>query len=72
MRSCEVIRVMLRNSARGHRQLSRELGRSEGYIDATLSRGLDVRVETLARIANACGYTLFVEDEKNGRRYELG
>ena len=52
MRACEVVRVMARNSGKGHRQLSRDLGKAETYIGATLSRGLDLKVETLAAIAN--------------------
>lgn len=71
MRACEVVRVMARNSGKGHRQLSRDLGKAETYINATLSRGLDLKVETLAAIARQCGYKLLVEDER-GHRYEVG
>lgn len=72
MRSAEVIRIMARNAGIGHRQLSRDLGKADTYIGATLSRGSDVKVETLAAIARQCGYRLIVEDEQQCRRYQVG
>ena len=40
------------------RQVAREIGRSESFVSSSLAQGVCPRVDTLARVAHACGYEL--------------
>ena len=54
----EAIRLMIKASGKSGRQVAREIGRSESFISSSLAQGLCPRADTLARIADACGYDL--------------
>lgn len=60
------LRTMVVRSGRTKVQISKDLGVSESYISALISRGSIPLVDTLARVADACGYDLSVENRANG------
>lgn len=71
---CDAIRMMMEASGISAGDLSRALGRSRGYITALLAHGGSPRVDTLAAIAEICGYSLeltFVENDCPRQRITL-
>ena len=69
MNIADAIRQMCSTSGKGTIQVSRELGKSKAYVSAAINRGNVPRVDTLARIAKVCGYTIVLEG--HGERIEL-
>lgn len=51
---------MIDRSSVSASQASRALGHSRGYISVAVSEGTDVKAGTLARIAHALGYGLYL------------
>ena len=58
MNASEAMRHMIAASGKSGRQVSREIGRSDTFISASLAQGTCPRVDTLAKIAHACGYRI--------------
>lgn len=69
MNIADAIKRMCSKSGKGPIKVSRELGKSKAYVSAAINRGNVPRVDTLAKIANACGYTVVLEG--HGERIEL-
>ena len=61
----EVIRRMLRMSGKSNRQVSREIGKAESFVSASLSQGVRPRIDTFAHIAEACGYEVLVRSRED-------
>ena len=61
VKTTDAIRQMCESSEMGTIEVSEQMGKSRGYLSATLSRGNVPRADTLAQIAQACGYELVLE-----------
>ncbi len=57
------IRRMCEESGRGVVEVSQELGKSKMYVSGMISRHTVPRTDTLAQIAQACGYRLILESD---------
>ena len=53
-----LIRLMCIHSGKSARQISRDMGRSENFISATIHQGSIPGVDLLGEIADACGFEL--------------
>jgi DNA-binding phage protein len=51
---------MIEASGKSGRQVAREIGRSESFVSSTLAQGVCPRADTLARVADACGYKIVI------------
>ena len=69
MEACEILRHMVEASGKSYRQISKEIGRSESFVSATIAQGACPRLDTFASIAGACGYQ--VEVQSKTERLEL-
>ena len=69
MNTSEAIKQMCSTSGKGTTQVSRELGKSKAYVSVAINRSNVPRVDTLLKIAAACGYTVVLEG--HGERIEL-
>ena len=58
MNASEAMRLIIEASGKSGRQVAREIGRSESFVSSSLAQGVCPRVDTLARVAHACGYEL--------------
>lgn len=56
-----LIRHMIRASGKTAAEISREIGKTSGYLSVVLADGRIPRVNLLIAIANACGYTVKLE-----------
>jgi DNA-binding phage protein len=56
----DVMRAMIETSGKSGRQVAREIGRSESFVSSTLAQGVCPRADTLARVADACGYKIVI------------
>lgn len=70
MNTSDAIREMCRSCNKGTTEVSISIGRSGSYVGNMLSRGSTPRADTLALIAEACGYRLILEG--NGHRIQIG
>ena len=61
MKTTDAIRRLCESSGMGTIEVSQAMGKSRGYLSATISRGNVPRADTLAQIAQACGYELVLE-----------
>ena len=59
----QAVRRMCDESGTGPTQVSASIGRARTYLSAMLSRGNVPRTDTMARIAQACGYRLILESD---------
>ena len=69
MNVSEAIKQMCSTSGKGTIQVGRELGKSKAYVSAAINRNNVPRIDTLMKIAKACGYTVVLEG--HGERIEL-
>lgn len=69
MEAKRVLRAMVEHSGKSKADISRAMGRSDNYIGVTLAKGTVPQADTLARIAKACGYKVYVEGQ--GERLEV-
>ena len=58
MRTVEAIRYMCDKAGKGTTVVSRDIGRGSSFVGSILSRGSIPKADTLAEIAEACGYEL--------------
>ena len=58
MKATKAIRTMIERSGLTAIEVSQQMGRKENYISSLLSRGSSPTAETLASIAEACGWKL--------------
>ena len=72
MNTLEAIRRMCDEAGLTTVQVSERLGKSRAYVGATLSRGSVPKADTLAQIAQACGYTLVLESPTDRIQIEPG
>lgn len=63
MDATEAIRRMCDQSGRGVVEVSQELGKSKMYVSGMISRHTVPRTDTLAQIAQTCGYRLILESD---------
>ena len=54
-----LIRLMCIHSGKSGRQVSREMGRSENFISATIHQGSIPGIDLLSEIADACGFQIY-------------
>lgn len=66
MDSREVLRYVVNQSGKSQRAISIELGKVPTYISATFTQGSIPTIETLANIANVCGYDLALINRATG------
>lgn len=66
----QAIEVMLRDSGMTGTELSRSVGRNPSYVSGARRLGSVPRVDTMAKLAHACGYRLFLV-RWDGRGVEL-
>ena len=73
MTSSEAIREMLRQTRTSQARLSEAMGSESHNTNSIVSSMLrsDVRVQTLARVANILGYRLILVDGRGGETIEL-
>lgn len=60
MRTGEAIRHMCDKAGKGTTIVSRDIGRGSSFVGSILSRGSVPKADTLAEIAEACGYELML------------
>ena len=60
MNANDAMRAMIEASGKSGRQVAREIGRSESFVSSTLAQGVCSRADTLARVAEACGYEIVI------------
>lgn len=60
MKTGEAIRHMCEVSGKGTIEVSSDIGRGRSYVGSILSRGSTPQADTLAKIAEACGYELML------------
>lgn len=65
MKPNEVMRALVDTYGDGQRALSRKLGHTPGWFSSTLTRRSVPRLDTVAAVADTCGYELVIR-EKNG------
>ena len=58
MKTGEAIRHMCEVAGKGTVEVSGDIGRGRSYVGSILSRGSTPQADTLAEIAEACGYEL--------------
>lgn len=58
MNATDSIRELARRGGLSYRALSMQMGRSEMFIGTTIAKGSIPKADTLAAIADVCGYTL--------------
>ena len=58
MDSSEVLRYVVNHSGKSQRAISIELGKVPTYISSTFTQRSIPTIETMANIANVCGYDL--------------
>lgn len=69
MDSSKLIRNLVADSGDSMREISRRIGQSDTYVASIVGRGSTPRADTLARIANACGFRIVATNGTN--EYEL-
>ena len=64
----EATRKMMLNSGRSEYSLSIELSPTGGryYLESIWKRGTNPRTDTMAKIADACGYDLLLRNRQDG------
>ena len=60
MRFADMLREIIHTANRGYASVSREIGRSSGFIGNALSEGKPLRVDTLAALCDTCGFEVVV------------
>lgn len=70
MDSKQAIEKMCGVAGKSQRTVSSEIGRNPTFIGTTLSKGSVPRVDTMAKIAEACGFELVLRG--HGVTIELG
>lgn len=60
MNANNAMRAMIEASGKSGRQVAREIGRSESFVSSTLAQGVCPRADTLAMVAEACGYKIVI------------
>ena len=63
MNTIDAIRRMCDESGKSTTQVSTEIGRTRSFVGSTLTRQSVPRANTLALIAQACGYRLVLESD---------
>lgn len=65
METRDVLPAIVKGSGRSMQSISTSMGRSRTYIANVVNRGTTLQVDTLAEIADECGYDLKL-DKRNG------
>ena len=68
MNASDAMRRMIETSGKSGRQVAREIGRSDSFVSSTLAQGVCPRADTLARIAEVCGYEIVILPAALARR----
>lgn len=71
MESKEALRYVVNHSGKSQRAISVELGKVPTYISATFTQGSIPTVETLANVANVCGYDLLLVNRETGETISI-
>ena len=71
MDSREALRYVLSRSNKPKTTVSQELGKSAGYINTYVSMGKVPGLDTMASIANVCGYDLVLVDRSTGETIKI-
>ena len=58
MQALLAFRTMVTHSGKPREVLSKEMGRGKGFLNVTINRGTIPKADTLALIADVCGYDL--------------
>lgn len=66
----QLIQTMMKDSGTTGVGLSRAMGKTDGFVSATLARGSVPKVDTFAAMADAMGYEVVVRG--HGREYRVG
>jgi DNA-binding helix-turn-helix protein len=54
MNNSELIKMMVNNSNKSYREVSLELGKTQGYVSALISQNSSPNLATFIKIAEAC------------------
>lgn len=54
MNNSELIKMMVNNSNKSYREVSLELGKTQGYVSALISQNSSPSLATFIKIAEAC------------------
>ena len=65
----ELARFMVKSSGKTAAQVSRELGKSSGYLAVVFAENRTIGTDIFLSIANACGYTVTLSG--NGQRFDV-
>ena len=57
----ELIQMMMEDSGIGSNELSRAMGKSNGFISATLSKNSTPRLDTFAKMADIMGFEVVIK-----------
>lgn len=66
MQSKEALRTIVRESGQTLRSISTTIGRSQNYMAATVQNDSAPKADTIAEIADACGYDLLLRKRDDG------
>ena len=66
-----IIRHMVATSGMSYAEVSRAMGRNDRYVAGMLKEETTPRVDLLVRIAEACGYTLVLQEAQDYESWEL-
>lgn len=58
MNNSELIKMMVNNSNKSYREVSLELGKTQGYVSALISQNSSPNLATFIKISEACNCTL--------------
>ena len=58
--SAKALRHIVNMSGRAQEKLAEYMGYSRSYITSTLARGSILKLDTISRVAHACGYRLYL------------
>lgn len=64
--SSEVLKVLVDSSGKSRRQISRELGRFDTYIQTTLGKQTVPGLSVTSQICKLCGYELVLREKETG------
>lgn len=71
MDSREALRYVLYRSNKPKTTVSQELGKSAGYINTYVSMGKVPGLDTMASIADVCGFDLVLVDRESGESIRI-
>lgn len=66
MKPNDAFRALVDSYPDGQRALSRAIGRSAGWASSMLNNDGSPRLDTFAKVAEACGYEVVIRDKGTG------